>query len=100
MWLVSQCSILQCRLHFCDKETQLKYCELQFELVRSSGLPIFLHCRAAASDMLALLQNNAASVQGGVIHSFDGTSQEADDFLQHPGLCLGTHILTPMQLLT
>lgn len=81
---------MQRRLQFCDKKTQLKYCEQQFELVRRSGLPVFLHCRAAADDMAAILQRNTSGLRGGVVHSFDGTLLEVEAILQHPGLCIGT----------
>ena len=78
-----------CRLQFCDKETQLRYCERQFELVRASALPVFLHSRAAGADMAALLHRHAASLHGGVVHSFDGTPEEARSILQHTELCIG-----------
>lgn len=47
------------RLHFCDAATQRTYFARQFELARSSGLPMFLHLRAAAADFLDIVQQHA-----------------------------------------
>ena len=47
------------RLHFCDAETQRRYFARQFELARSSGLPMFLHLRAAAADFLDIVERHA-----------------------------------------
>ena len=58
---------------------QKKYFEAQLELSGSFQLPLFLHCRAAASDMLEILKRNQdkLSPSKGVVHSFDGTLEEA-----------------------
>ena len=51
------------RLHFCDAEAQKTYFARQFELARSSGLPMFLHLRAAAADFLDIVQRHAGRSQ-------------------------------------
>lgn len=43
------------RLHFCDAETQKKGFEMHFPLAERLQLPMFLHCRAAAADMVKIL---------------------------------------------
>jgi Tat protein secretion system quality control protein TatD with DNase activity len=79
------------RLQFCKREVQLRGFERQFELVRRSGLPAFLHSRAAAPDMLAALRRHAADMRaGGVVHSFDGSAEEAASLLELPNIYLGT----------
>lgn len=49
----------QRRLHFCGADTQKRYFARQFELARSSGLPMFLHLRAAAADFLQIVEQHA-----------------------------------------
>jgi TatD DNase family protein len=68
---------------------QRKWFARQFDLVRGSGLPVFLHMRAAADDMLKVLQQQRASFGTGVVHSFDGTIQEAHSILSLQGLYIG-----------
>lgn len=46
------------------------------------NLPLFLHCRAAADDLVEILTRNRSSVVGGVVHSFDGTEQDLHKILQ------------------
>lgn len=78
-----------CRLQFCPAEVQRKWFARQFDLARDSGLPLFLHMRAAADDMLAILRNKRSYYSGGVVHSFDGTLQQAQSILSLSGLCIG-----------
>ncbi|XP_021945947.1 putative deoxyribonuclease TATDN1 isoform X2 [Folsomia candida] len=77
------------RTKFCDVETQKKYFRLQLEqLGPYTNLPLFLHCRAAATDLHEILSQNLSSFpRGGVVHSFDGSEEEMKNFVQ-----LGLHI--------
>lgn len=75
------------RTKFCDKETQLRFFEKQLDLCEQTGLPLFLHCRAAASDLVSILQKHRSRVSGGVVHSFDGSAEDRDSILS-----LGFHI--------
>lgn len=77
------------RLHFCDAATQRKYFERQFELARASGLPMFLHLRAAADDFLDIVGRHSGDFPSGVVHSFDGSLDEMQRVLQHEKLSIG-----------
>jgi TatD DNase family protein len=81
------------RVNFCDVATQKKYFELQLRELSGFGLPLFLHCRGdgAAKDLLKVLQENtSSSVVGGVVHSFDGTVEEMNAFVEF-GLHIGVN---------
>lgn len=80
------------RLNFCNRETQLKYFELQLiELAGPLRKPLFLHCRTAeaAADLQVLLRKHRALLPTlpGVVHSFDGAIEDARAFME-----LGFHI--------
>ncbi len=50
----------------------------------------FLHLRAAADDFLDIVRHHAADFpRGGVVHSFDGTDDEARRVLELPQLAIG-----------
>lgn len=67
------------RLHYTNKEDQLKYFEAQLDIACALDrpLPLFLHSRAAAEDFEQSLRARLASLpRRGVVHSFTGTLDE------------------------
>lgn len=66
------------RLHFCDKETQKIYFTKQLQMAEKYQLPLFLHYRNSSEDFIKIIQENREKIsRGGVVHSFDGTLDEA-----------------------
>ena len=73
---VGECGLDYDRTKFCDIETQQKYFTKQLELSEATGLPLFLHNRASAADLVKILSENRDKMPaGGVVHSFDGTEE-------------------------
>jgi len=66
------------RLSFCDAATQMAGFKAQLALAAEVGLPLFLHCRAAAGELQAALASAPPLPRGGVVHSFDGTAAEME----------------------
>ena len=60
-----------------------RYFEAQSQLATRTELPLFLHCRAAGPDMIDILKRNKDNLPSkGVIHSFDGSLDEAKTFIE------------------
>lgn len=80
---IGECGLDYDRLHFCDAATQKTYFERQLELIQRFKLPLFLHCRNAFGDFYDILARNASKITaGGVVHSFDGTLEQALKFIE------------------
>lgn len=69
-----------------DRELQLRFFELQLQVARDLELPVILHTRKAHDPVLALLKKY--SVKGGISHAFNGSWQQATQYIRM-GFCLG-----------
>ncbi|XP_050534908.1 deoxyribonuclease TATDN1 isoform X3 [Daktulosphaira vitifoliae] len=79
---IGECGLDNQRLHFCSKIVQEKYFEMQLQLSFQFNLPLFLHCRDAASAFLDIVRKNSNFIKaGGVVHSFDGSLEEAKEMI-------------------
>lgn len=68
------------------RERQIHFYRAQLELARKHGLPVILHVRRSADILLKHLRE--VSVSGGIAHAFNGSEQQAQQFLDH-GFKLG-----------
>ncbi|XP_027234104.1 deoxyribonuclease TATDN1 isoform X3 [Penaeus vannamei] len=78
---IGECGLDYDRTQFCAPEIQRKYFEEQISLAEVTGLPMFLHCRNSAADLVKILSSHREKIKGGVVHSFDGTKEEAQQIM-------------------
>ena len=69
-----------------DRERQTRFYAAQLALAREFGLPVILHVRRSADDLLKHLRRTP--VAGGIAHAFNGSEQQAAAFVAL-GLRLG-----------
>ena len=62
-----------------DRERQQRFYLAQLALARRAGLPVILHVRRSADALLAGLRR--VPVAGGIAHAFNGSMQQAAQFL-------------------
>ena len=62
-----------------DRSRQRELCAAQLALADAAGLPALLHVRKAHEDMLGLLR--AAGLAGGIAHAFNGSLEQAHEYL-------------------
>ena len=67
---------------FSPREAQRVAFEAQLDAAVSLGLPLFLHCRDAFADFLAMVESAAKNGARGVVHCFTGTMEEAEAYLE------------------
>lgn len=63
-----------------DDRRQEHYFTAQLELARETSLPVLLHVRRAIDPVLKLLR--LCRVPGGIAHAFNGSRQQADEFIK------------------
>jgi TatD DNase family protein len=64
------------RLHFCPREVQMRYFEIQLMVAKRFQLPLLLHLRNAFEDFVDLYVRHRSNQIPGVVHSFTGTVHE------------------------
>ncbi len=62
-----------------DRERQQALFEAQLELAREAGLPVILHVRKSHDQVLATLKR--IRVPGGIAHAFNGSLQQAQQYM-------------------
>lgn len=110
---VGECGLDYDRTQFCAAETQKQFFERQFALADEFGLPMFLHNRNTGGDFVrvwlalpraaavnttltgptalppsGMMREHASARTRGVVHSFTGSSEEAEE-LMGMGLFIG-----------
>ncbi|EKM61307.1 uncharacterized protein PHACADRAFT_168741 [Phanerochaete carnosa HHB-10118-sp] len=86
---VGECGLDYDRTHFAAPDIQQKYFRLQLSLAKRWHLPLFLHSRAAHTDLVSILREEGFGEDGGrgvgansgVVHSFTGTVEEAVELI-------------------
>ena len=63
-----------------DYAAQEFYCVEQLKIARDHDLPVLLHCRRANDRLLKHLRK--IGVRGGISHAFNGSPQQADEFIK------------------
>lgn len=68
------------------RERQWHFYTAQLRMARDRGLPVILHLRRSADALLKGLRQQP--VQGGIVHAFNGSRQQAQSFIER-GFVLG-----------
>ncbi len=63
-----------------DLDGQRALFAAQLDIAGDAGLPVILHVRKAHDDVLGILRQHP--VKGGIVHAFNGSLQQADQYLQ------------------
>ncbi|HET9462409.1 MAG TPA: TatD family hydrolase [Thiobacillus sp.] len=63
-----------------DYATQEFFCVEQLKIAEEYDLPVLLHCRRANDQLLKHLRK--IRVRGGIAHAFNGSPQQADEFIK------------------
>lgn len=69
-----------------DRQRQMQFYLAQLKLARAAALPVILHVRRSADELLAGLRR--VEVPGGIAHAFNGSDEQARRFVER-GFALG-----------
>jgi TatD DNase family protein len=64
-----------------DRDRQKFFYETQLAMARDAGLPVLLHVRQSADALAAGLRRLGSRAPRGIVHAFNGSSQQARVFL-------------------
>jgi TatD DNase family protein len=73
---------LDSRIDSTSLETQTEFFEEQLAVALEANLPLVLHCRGAFQEMLASFRRVGVPDAGGIIHSFNGSAELAENFMK------------------
>ncbi|MBN1496946.1 MAG: TatD family hydrolase [Spirochaetes bacterium] len=63
-------------------ELQREFFERQLAIAREINLPVVIHCRGAFNELIVSLKRVGAPEPGGIIHSFSGSPELADELIR------------------
>jgi TatD DNase family protein len=66
---------------FSPRDVQRKWLLAQLDLAYTLGKPMVLHVREAQGEMTSLLQERKGRLPGGVLHSYSGSAESAQQYL-------------------
>jgi TatD DNase family protein len=78
---IGECGLDYDRLHYSDKESQLKIFSPHFDLAQKYNLSMLLHSRNCSEDFYNILKENRNKFNNGVVHSFTGNEEELNKYL-------------------
>ena len=78
---VGECGLDYDRLHYADKETQLRAFPIHFDWAEKFGLPMYLHSRNCKEDFVRIVKEARKRFSSGVVHSYTGDEEELAELL-------------------
>jgi TatD DNase family protein len=66
-----------------DLSLQIDFFEDQLALAKEKNLPIIMHCRGAFQEAILSIKRVGVSGRGGLIHSFSGSAEIAEQFKKY-----------------
>ena len=63
-------------------DMQIEFFESQLAIARKIELPVIIHCRGAFNEIISSIKKNGPLQSGGIVHSFSGSSELAEQFIE------------------
>ena len=78
---IGECGLDFNRQKYSNKETQLKYFPMHFDLAEKFKLPMYFNSRNNKGNFMRIVKENRHRFPGGVVHSFTGSEEDLNGFL-------------------